>query len=121
MTARNPIVSIIVAAAENGVIGRDNDMPWKLYTDLKRFKALTLGKPVIMGRKTWESIGRPLPGRPNIVITRDANFAADGAQITASLEDAINLGRKLAIELGVDEVCIIGGGKIYAQALPLAD
>ncbi len=121
MTARNPIVSIIVAAAENGVIGRDNDMPWKLSTDLKRFKALTLGKPVIMGRKTWESIGRPLPGRPNSVITRDANFAADGAQITASLEDAINLGRKLAIELGVDEVCIIGGGKIYAQALPLAD
>lgn len=117
----HPVLSIIVAASENNVIGRDNDMPWKLSTDLRRFKALTLGKPVIMGRRTWESIGRPLPGRPNIVITRDAGFTADGAQIVNSLEEAIELGKKLATELGVDEVCIIGGGKIYAQALPLAD
>ncbi|MCL7996924.1 dihydrofolate reductase [Brucella sp. 21LCYQ03] len=115
------VLSIVVAASENNVIGRDNDMPWKLSTDLKRFKALTLGKPVIMGRKTWESIGRPLPGRPNIVVTRDAGFKADGATIVSSLEEAIELGRKLAIELSVDEVCIIGGGKIYAQALPFAD
>ncbi|WP_208620177.1 dihydrofolate reductase [Brucella grignonensis] len=118
---RKPIVSIIVAAAENGVIGRDNDMPWKLSTDLKRFKALTLGKPVIMGRRTWESIGRPLPGRPNIVVTRDAAFTAEGVQVVGSLEDAIDLGRRLAAELNVDEVCIIGGGNIYAQGLPLAD
>lgn len=116
-----PVVSIIVAAAENGVIGRDNDMPWRLSTDLKRFKALTLGKPVIMGRRTWESIGRPLPGRPNIVVTRDANFQAEGVHIVGSLEEGIALGRKLAEELGAGEVCIIGGGKIYAQALPLAD
>ena len=115
-----PVVSIIVAAAENGVIGRDNDMPWRLSTDLKRFKALTLGKPVIMGRRTWESIGRPLPGRPNIVVTRDANFQADGAHIVGSLEEGIAFGLRLAEELGVGEVCIIGGGKIYAQALPLA-
>lgn len=121
MTIRKPIVSIIVAAAENGVIGRDNDMPWKLSTDLKRFKALTLGKPVIMGRRTWESIGRPLPGRPNIVVTRDPAFKAEGAQVVGSLEDAIDFGRKLAAEIGVDEVCIIGGGNIYAQGLPLAD
>ncbi|PRA56222.1 dihydrofolate reductase [Brucella pituitosa] len=121
MTTRKPIVSIIVAAAENGVIGRDNDMPWKLSTDLKRFKALTLGKPVIMGRRTWDSIGRPLPGRPNIVVTRDAAFTAESAQVVGSLEDAIDLGRRLAAELNVDEVCIIGGGNIYAQGLPLAD
>ncbi|MBB4094193.1 dihydrofolate reductase [Brucella pecoris] len=121
MSANRPIVSIIVAAAENGVIGRDNDMPWRLSTDLKRFKALTLGKPVIMGRRTWESIGRPLPGRPNIVVTRDNGFQIEGAGIVGSLDEAIALGRKLAADMGVGEVCIIGGGKIYAQALPLAD
>jgi dihydrofolate reductase len=121
MSSSRPIVSIIVAAAENGVIGRDNDMPWRLSTDLKRFKALTLGKPVIMGRRTWESIGRPLPGRPNIVVTRDKGFQAEGASIVGSLEEAIALGQKLAFDLGIGEVCILGGGKIYAQALPLAD
>lgn len=121
MREQKPFLSIVVAASENGVIGRDNDMPWKLSTDLKRFKTLTLGKPVIMGRKTWESIGRALPGRPNIVITRDGTFHAQGAQIVGSLEDAIVLGRRLATELGVGEVCIIGGGNIYAQALPLSD
>ncbi|WP_176036893.1 dihydrofolate reductase [Brucella tritici] len=121
MSSSRPIVSIIVAAAENGVIGRDNDMPWRLSTDLKRFKALTLGKPVIMGRRTWESIGRPLPGRPNIVVTRDKEFRTEGASIVGSLEEAIALGQKLAFDLGLREVCIIGGGKIYAEALPLAD
>ncbi|MEL4375687.1 dihydrofolate reductase [Brucella cytisi] len=121
MSVQEPIVSIIVAAAENGVIGRDNDMPWRLSTDLKRFKALTLGKPVIMGRRTWESIGRPLPGRPNIVVTRDNGFQAEGASATGSLEEAIALGQKLAADLGVGEVCVIGGGEIYAQTLPLAD
>ncbi len=121
MSAKKPIVSIIVAAAENGVIGRDNDMPWRLSTDLKRFKALTLGKPVIMGRRTWESIGRPLPGRPNIVVTRDKGFQAEGATTVGSLDEAIALGCKLAAKVGAEEVCVIGGGKIYAQALPLAD
>ncbi|NKC50662.1 dihydrofolate reductase [Ochrobactrum cytisi] len=121
MSVQEPIVSIIVAAAENGVIGRDNDMPWRLSTDLKRFKALTLGKPVIMGRRTWESIGRPLPGRPNIVVTRDNGFQAEGASATGSLEEAIALGQKLAADPGVGEVCVIGGGEIYAQTLPLAD
>lgn len=121
MTKHKAVISIVVAASENNVIGRDNDMPWKLSTDLKRFKALTLGKPVIMGRKTWESIGRPLPGRPNLVVTRDAAFKADGATILGSLDAAIQLGCKLALELNVDEACIIGGGRIYEQALPLAD
>lgn len=121
MSVSKPIVSIIVAAAENGVIGRDNDMPWRLSTDLKRFKALTFGKPVVMGRRTWDSIGRPLPGRPNIVVTRDSGFRAEGANIVASLEEGIALGQELAGDMGVGEVCIIGGGNIYAQALPLAD
>ncbi len=119
MSEEKPVVSIIVAAAENGVIGRDNDMPWRLSTDLKRFKALTFGKPVIMGRRTWESIGR-LPGRPNIVVTRDKDFEASGAKIAGSLEEAVKLGRELAVEAGVAEICVIGGGKVYAQALPLS-
>ncbi len=116
----SPVLTIIVAAAENGVIGRDNDMPWRLSTDLKRFKALTLGKPIVMGRRTWDSIGRPLPGRTSIVVSRDPGFRAEGAETAASLEEGIALGRRLAEAAGVDEVYIGGGGKIYAQALPLA-
>lgn len=111
---------IVVAAAENDVIGFDNDMPWRLSTDLKRFKALTLGKPVIMGRKTWESIGRPLPGRANIVITRDARFKGEGAEIAHSLEAGIELAKTRAVASGADAVCVIGGGEIYAQAMALA-
>ena len=121
MSAPKPIVSIIVAAAENGVIGRDNDMPWRLSTDLKRFKALTLGKPVIMGRRTWDSIGRPLPGRPNIVVSRNNGFQVEGASTVGSLDEAIALGQRQAADMGAGEVCIIGGGNIYAQAFPLAD
>jgi dihydrofolate reductase len=116
-----PKIVIVVAASENNVIGRDNDMPWRLSTDLRRFKALTLGKPVIMGRRTWESIGRPLPGRPNVVVTRAAGFQAEGAHVAASLAEGLDLARKLATETGADEACVIGGGEIYAQALPLAD
>ncbi|UWF65920.1 MULTISPECIES: dihydrofolate reductase [unclassified Brucella] len=118
---KKPLVSIVVAASENNVIGHENDMPWRLSTDLKRFKALTLGKPVIMGRRTWQSLGRPLPGRANIVITRDADFRAEGAEVVGSLEDALALARKFAAEGGVDEISVIGGGQIYVQAMPLAD
>ncbi|CAB4326146.1 MULTISPECIES: dihydrofolate reductase [unclassified Brucella] len=118
---KKPLVSIVVAASENNVIGHENDMPWRLSTDLKRFKALTLGKPVIMGRRTWQSLGRPLPGRANIVITRDADFRAEGAEVVSSLEDALALARKFAAEGGVGEICVIGGGQIYVQAMPLAD
>ncbi|MGU3575707.1 dihydrofolate reductase [Brucellaceae bacterium C25G] len=114
-------VSIVVAVAQNGVIGRDNDMPWRLSTDLKRFKALTLGKPVIMGRKTWDSIGRPLPGRLNIVITRNEDFAPEGAAVAHSLEEAVVIAKQHAQDVQLDEICIIGGGHIYRQALPLTD
>lgn len=114
-------ISIVVAISANGVIGRDGGLPWHLPSDLKRFKALTLGKPVVMGRKTWESIGRPLPGRPNIVISRKADFEAAGAIVVPSLEAALAAGRQQAAVLGVDEVCIIGGGEIYRQALDVAD
>lgn len=111
-------ISLVVAVAENGVIGRDGGMPWRLSTDMKRFKATTMGKPVVMGRKTWESFPkRPLPGRHNIVITRDPAYAAEGASVVASLEAALALARAE----GAKETCVIGGGEIYAAALPLAD
>lgn len=116
-----PNISIVVAVSANGVIGRDGGLPWHLPSDLKRFKALTLGKPVIMGRKTWASIGRPLPGRPNVVISRDAHFVAEGAIVVQSLEAALDQARRLAADLGVDEVCVIGGGEIYRQAIGQAD
>ncbi|MGH6760041.1 MAG: dihydrofolate reductase [Phyllobacterium sp.] len=114
-------VSIVVVVAQNGVIGRDNDMPWRLSTDLKRFRALTMGKPVIMGRKTWNSLGRPLPGRSNIVISRDAAFRADGADVVGSLDEAAELANRYAIASQAGEICVIGGGEIYRLALPVAD
>ncbi|MBT4888737.1 MAG: dihydrofolate reductase [Rhodospirillales bacterium] len=113
-------VSLIVAMASNRVIGRDGGMPWHLPEDLKYFKKTTLGKPVVMGRKTFESIGRPLPKRPNIVITRDASFAADGVQVVSSVSDALELAQTIASP-DVDEVMIIGGGQIYAEALHYAE
>lgn len=117
------IVAIYVAIAENGVIGREGGLPWRLSTDLKRFKAGTMGKPIIMGRKTWESFPRrPLPGRLNIVVTRDKGYRAEGGETVSSLEDAITLARiRARCMANVDELCVIGGGQIYAQALPLAD
>ena len=108
-------VSIIVAIAENGVIGANNDMPWRLSTDLKRFKALTTGKPIIMGRKTWESFPkRPLPNRRNMVVTRNREYDAPGAELFSSLDEAFDAA-------GGDDVWVLGGGEIYAQALPRAD
>ena len=107
-----PLVSLVVAVARNGVIGRDNDLPWRLPDDLKHFKAITLGKPVVMGRRTFESIGRPLPGRENRVVSRRPDFDAPGCRVFASLEEAL---------VGAEpEVMVIGGGQIYAAALPLA-
>jgi dihydrofolate reductase len=115
-------IAIYVAIAENGVIGREGGLPWRLSSDLKRFKAGTMGKPIIMGRKTWQGLGRPLPGRLNIVVTRDRAFRAEGAEVAASLEDAIVLAKARArCMAGAEEICVIGGGEIYAQALPLAD
>lgn len=111
-----PIVSLIAAMARNRVIGRDNKLPWHLPADLARFKSLTMGKPMIMGRKTWESLPGLLPGRPHIVVSRDPGYIAEGAQVAHSLTQAI----QLAGELG-DEVMIIGGANLYGQALELAD
>lgn len=114
--ARKPRLSLIAAVAANGVIGSDNALPWRLPEDLKRFKALTLGHPVIMGRRTHESIGRPLPGRRNIVVSRNAAFSAAGCETAASLEAAI-----AACAGTADEIFVIGGAQIYAEALPLAE
>ena len=113
-------VSLIVAATRNQVIGLDNQMPWHLPDDLRYFKQRTLGKPIIMGRKTWESLGRPLPGRLNIVISRQTDTVLEGAEVFADLEAAIQRGQEWAAQQGVDEVMVIGGGQIYQQALRLA-
>ena len=110
-----PELALIVARARNGVIGRDNTLPWRLRDDLQQFKQRTLGCPVIMGRKTWDSLGRPLPGRRNIVITRQADFAASGAECVHSLAEALSACDDAA------RVFVIGGAQIYAQALSLAD
>ncbi|MDW6020702.1 dihydrofolate reductase [Mesorhizobium sp. BAC0120] len=116
-------VAIVVAIAENGVIGRENGLPWRLSTDMRRFKALTMGKPIIMGRKTWESFPRrPLPGRLNIVISRDPAYRAEGAETVTSLADALRLARaKARCMSGADEICVIGGGQIYRQAIDITD
>nr|WP_067290803.1 dihydrofolate reductase [Marinobacterium profundum] len=114
-------LAIIVAQARNRVIGIDNRMPWHLSTDLKYFKEVTSGKPVIMGRKTFESIGRPLPGRKNIVVTRNAAWQHEGVQTAMTLTQAIGMARDHCAETGATEVMVIGGGQIYAQALPQAD
>lgn len=117
-TKGHPTIGIHVAMAENGVIGRDGDLPWRLSSDLKRFKASTLGKPIVMGRKTWESFPkRPLPGRTNIVITKRADFADEGAVRAGSLAEALSI----AGSEQPDEICVIGGGQIFAEAIGLAD
>jgi dihydrofolate reductase len=108
-------IALIAALARNGVIGRDNQLPWRLSADLQRFRQLTMGKPVVMGRKTWNSLGRPLPGRRNIVVTRDTAFRAEGCEVTHSIEAALDAAA------GSDEVMIIGGAELYAQTLPRAD
>jgi dihydrofolate reductase len=110
-----------VARARNGVIGRSGGLPWRLGTDLKRFRALTLGKPVIMGRKTWESIPRrPLPGRLNIVLSRQAEYEAAGAVVCDNFSEALEMAREQAAEDEKDEVCVIGGADLFALALPRA-
>ena len=112
---------IIAAVADNGVIGHDGTMPWRLSSDLKRFKALTLGKPVVMGRKTYLSIGKPLPGRTNIVVTRDRSFRVDGILTANSVEAALALGRDDARSRCADEIVVIGGTEIFQQTMELAD
>jgi dihydrofolate reductase len=115
-------IGLYAAVAENGVIGREGGLPWRLSTDLKRFKANTMGKPVIMGRKTWESIGRALPGRLNIVVTRKREFAPEGALVASSLESALDLARRPVEGMQApEEAAVIGGGEIYRQAMAIAD
>ena len=112
------IVTFVVAVSENGVIGRQGQLPWRMPSDLKRFRQVTLGKPVVMGRKTYESIGKPLDKRDNIVVTRQPGYAAPGMHVVPSVEAAISLGRDLAAKRGVDEVAIIGGAEIFRSAMP---
>lgn len=107
--------------ADGGVIGRAGGLPWRVSSDLKRFKAMTMGKPVVMGRKCYESIGKPLPGRPNIVISRNPDFRPEGVTLAHSLEEALGLARELGWKTRADEICVIGGGEIYRQSLEIAD
>ena len=109
------MISLIVAASENNVIGRAGGLPWRLRDDLRRFKELTMGKPMVMGRKTFESIGRALPGRRNIVVTRQAGYQAEGCDVVASVDDA------LSVAGDAPEIMVIGGAEIYRQLLPRAD
>ena len=111
-------VTFIVAVARNGVIGRNGALPWHLPSDLKRFKARTMGHPIVMGRKTYASIGKPLPGRTNVVITRATDFAAEGVVVTSSPSDALAAAR---LAPGNDECFVIGGAEIYRELLPHAD
>lgn len=114
-------VSFVLAVAENGVIGANGDMPWRLSTDLRRFKKLTDGTPMVMGRKTFESIGKPLPGRTSIVVTRNTDWKGDGAIVAHSADAALDLALSIAEEQGAKTVSVVGGGEIYRQLLGRAD
>ena len=115
---KSPIISLVVAASENGVIGKDGRLPWRIKDDMQRFKRLTMGHPCIMGRKTWDSIPkRPLPGRTNIVVTRNPALEAEGARTARSFEEALAIAR----EENPSEIMVIGGEAIYEAALPHAD
>lgn len=114
MSSRQPL-ALVVAAARNGVIGKDGKLPWRIPEDLKHFKRVTLGHAVIMGRKTWDSIGRPLVDRRNIVVTRNRSLQIPGAEVAGSIEDALSLAREHD-----DEPRVIGGAELYRLALPLA-
>lgn len=111
---------MIVAVAENGVIGASGDMPWKLSTDLKRFKSLTMDSPMIMGRKTFDSVGKALPGRPSIVVTRDKTWQADGVIPVHDMDTALDLAGELAVSINAEKICIVGGGEIYRHYMDVA-
>jgi len=114
MSTQTPLVSMVVAATENDVIGRDNGMPWHLPDDLKYFKARTMGKPMLMGRKTFESIGKPLPGRTSLVMTRDPSWRAEGVVVVRSLDEALDWARNQP------ELCVVGGAEVFRLAWPHA-
>jgi dihydrofolate reductase len=118
----HPIAVVLIAAvAENGVIGRANQLPWRLKSDMQHFRRITMGKPVVMGRKTFQSLFRPLAGRTVIVVTRDRDFAAPGAVIAHSLDAALAAARGDALRRGADAIMVAGGADVYAQAMPIAD
>ena len=117
----NPKLTLVVAVAKNGVIGRDGDLPWRLSSDMKRFKAATMGKPVLMGRKTWDSLPRkPLPGRQNLILTRAADFKAADAWVYTDLDAMLAAARAMAEAAQVEEACVIGGAQLYNAVLPQA-
>ena len=111
-------LAIVVAVAENGVIGRDNRLIWRLRSDLRRFRDLTWGKPMIMGRKTYQSIGKPLPGRRTVVLTRDRSFSADDVEVAHDWDAAVARAEALATEMGATEIAVVGGSEVYRLALP---
>ncbi len=113
-------IALIAAVAGNGVIGARNALPWRVRGDFRRFRALTMGKPLVMGRKTFESIGKPLDGRDNIVLTRKPSAAIEGAVVAESLEEALAIAGDRAAARGVDEIFVIGGGELFKETLPLA-
>jgi dihydrofolate reductase len=115
------ILVVIAAIADNGVIGRDNKLIWRLRSDLRRFRALTWGKPLIMGRRTFQSIGRPLPGRETVVLTRDPAFSASGVHVARSWNEARQVAADLGTVMGADEAMVVGGAEVYALALPEAE
>ena len=115
--ARLPLV-IVAAVAENGVLGKDNKLLWRLRTDLKRYRAITWGKPMIMGRKTFQSIGKPLPGRETVVLTKDASFQAEGTHVVNDWGQAVRLSEELAAKMGADEIIVAGGREIYDLSFP---
>jgi dihydrofolate reductase len=115
-----PRITLIAAVADNGVIGRGNALPWRLKSDMARFRAVTMGKPVVMGRKTYQSIGRPLPGRTTIVVSRDRAFTAPGVLVAPGLDAAFETAHGDALRRGTTAIIVAGGADIYAQAMPLA-
>ena len=121
MTEKKIAIAFAVAVAKNGVIGKDGGLPWRIPGDLKQFRKLTMGKPVLMGRKTFQSIGKPLDGRDNVVITRDKSFSHEGVHVASSVEEGLNVARDLARERGADAVMVIGGEEIFRQTLGVAD
>lgn len=114
-------IAMIVGVAENGVIGSNQTIPWRIPSDMAFFKRTTMGKPIVMGRKQYETVGRPLPGRSNIVVTRQAGYQPEGVEVVASIEAALEKAAGIAAEDGVDEIMIIGGGELYAQLIDRAD
>jgi dihydrofolate reductase len=114
------IISLVVAVADNDVIGRDGGLPWRISSDLKTFRRLTMGKPLIMGRRTFQSLKKPLDGRDNIVVSRDADYRPEGAIMASSFEAALDIARTCAKARGVDEIAVVGGTTVFAEALPMA-